>query len=130
KETGKMFYGRAHSSLIMGGQSWERGGYQIFQYVRMPEGVLNPKTGVPYPANYTHVIVEKSKPFGIGRLGSTGDLQDKGMDGLYFDVDTYTMYEIIGGSKYFRNEWYNKSKPKQSAMQPNVNFMKDLDNPF
>lgn len=135
KDSGKMYYGRAHSSLVMGGQSWERGGYQLFQYTRMPEGVIDPTTGTPYPANYTHVIVEKSKPFGIGRLGNTGNLREKGMDGLYFDPDTYTMYEIIDGKKYYRNEWYNKDKPKddsaKSTITPNLNFGKDLeDNPF
>lgn len=136
KETGKMYYGRAHSSLIMGGQSWERGGYQIYQFVRLPEGVKD-SNGLEYPANYTNVIVEKSKPFGIGKLGSTGDFKNKNMDGLFFDPDTYTMYEVINGDRYYRNQYYNKvgklkndSAPKKSAMQPNLNFGKDLDNPF
>ena len=136
KDTGKIYYGRAHSSLVMGGQSWERGGYQIFQFVRLPEGVVNPQTGFPYPANYTNVIVEKSKPFGVGRLGSTGDLQSKNMDGLFFDPDTYTMYEIVDGNKYYRNEWYEKDKPKKdkaptkSAIQPNINFGNLGQDPF
>ena len=136
KDTGKMFYNKAHSSLIMGGQSWERGGYQIYQFYRLPEGVLD-ANGIPYPANYTNVIVEKSKPFGIGKLGSTGDFKNKGMDGLFFDPDTYTMYEIVNGKRYYRNEFYKetgKLKDDSKApfsFTPNLNFDKiAIEEPF
>lgn len=135
KETGKQYYPVLHPSTVMGGQSNFRAGFQILHYWRAPEGVTNPITGIPYPPNYNIIFNQKAKPYGTGKLGSTRDI--KGIDGLYFDVDTYTMYEVINGKPYYRNEYYKEggklkddSAPKKSAMQPNLNFGKDLINPF
>lgn len=107
KDTGMRYYPIGHPSQIMGGQSWFRASYQILHLWRAPEGVLD-RNGVPYPANYTKVINQKAKPWGSGRLGDTSDTT--GMDGLFFDHDTYTMYEVINGERYYRNQYYNKEK--------------------
>lgn len=103
KDTGIKYYPVGHPSQIMGGQSWFRASYQILHLWRAPEGVSD-KHGIPYPANYTKIFNQKAKPWGSGRLGDTSETV--GMDGLFFDPDTYTMYEIVEGRKYYRNEYY------------------------
>lgn len=103
KDTGIRYYGVLHPSEVMGGQSNYRSSYQILHLWRAPEGVAD-VNGMPYPANYNKIITQKSKPFGIGKIGDTS--QTPGMDGLYFDPDTYTMYEIVNGRRYYRNEYY------------------------
>lgn len=129
KETGIRYYDTPHPSEVVGGQSNYRAGFQILALERKPEGVLDPN-GIPYPANYTVVHCQKTKPFGVGKIENTGNIV--GMDGLYFDPNTFTMYEIVEGEKYYRNEYYNrgKEKPEQkSAIQPNLDFGAD-DAPF
>lgn len=136
KETGILYYPVGHPSWIHGGQSWFRSAFSIWHFWRAPEGVIDPVKGVPYPANYNKVFTQKAKPFGVGKISDTSS--NAGMDGLYFDPDTYTMYEIIDGKKYYRNEWYNKNKPEgeryssnDSAIKPNLNFGTEIESaPF
>lgn len=103
RESGKRYYGVLHPSEVMGGQSNYRAAYQILHLWRAPEGVLD-ENGIPYPPNYTRIYNMKVKPFGTGRVGNTGE--QPGMDGCYFDPDTFTMYEIVEGRRYYRNEYY------------------------
>lgn len=125
KESGKQFYPVLHPSTVMGGQSNFRCAYNILHLHRCPEGVLD-KNGIPYPANYTKIFCQKAKPFGIGRLGNTGELV--GMDGLFFDPDTYTMYEIVQGRRYYRNEYYaaNGGVLEEQAAIPNIDEEESL----
>lgn len=127
KETGILYYPVGHPSWIMGGQSWFRSSFQILHYWRAPEGVLD-NLGREYPANYNKIFVQKAKPFGIGKLSDTSSTA--GMDGLFFDPDTYTMYEIVDGKPYYRNEYYNKESQKKTndsgAIKPNLDFGKDI----
>ena len=121
-----MYYPVGHPSWIMGGQSWFRSSFQILHYWRAPKGVINPTTTLPYPDNYTKLFIQKSKPFGVGKLSDT--TATKGMDGLYFDPEKYVMYEKIDGKNYYRNEYYNKvlSKVKTTSgkQNPTVQFEK------
>lgn len=110
KETGKRYYPILHPSEVMGGQSNYRAGYQILQLWRAPEGVAD-EHGIPYPPNYTKIITQKSKPFGIGRIGDTSMNSMEGKNGLFFDTETYTMYEVIHGKRYYRGEYYNQEAP-------------------
>lgn len=126
KELGIRYYGILHPSEIVGGQSNYRAAMQVLHLQRAPEGVLD-RDGIPYPANYTIIHNQKVKPYGTGKIGSTEKRVNK--DGLYFDPDTHTMYEIIDGVKYYRNEYYNKDKEIQfkqndseSAIKPNLEF--------
>lgn len=112
KESGIQYYPVAHPSLIMGGQSWFRSAYQIVTFWRCPVGVMD-KEGQPYPENATDVIVQKSKPFGIGKLERYR---------IYFDPDTFTMYELVGNRKYYRGEYGAVNEPKTSAMQPSKSW--------
>lgn len=125
KETGIRYYDTPHPSEVVGGQSNFRAGFQILALDRKPHGVLD-ENGIPYPKHFTVVHCQKSKPFGVGKIENTGNLL--GMEGLYFDPETFTMYEIVDGKKYYRNEFYNKNKKiTESAMKPNLDFgSKDL----
>lgn len=121
KDTGIRYYDTPHPSEVVGGQSNYRAGYQVLALDRKPEGVAD-SNGIPYPKNYTVIHCQKTKPFGTGKIGSTDSLVN--MDGLYFDPNTFTMYEYVDGVRYYRNEYYNKDKAKDkpSAIQPNLDF--------
>lgn len=129
KDSGIQYYPVGHPSWIMGGQSWYRSAFQIVHYWRAPEGVFD-RDGYPYSANFNRIFTQKSKPFGVGKIGDTGN------NGLFFDPDTYTMYELVDGKKYYRNEWYEKDKekkdkvPTKTAIQPNINFGNLGEDPF
>lgn len=123
KDTGKRYYDVGHFSEIMGGQSWGRASYQILHYWRAPEGVVNKDTGVPYPPDYNIIHTQKAKPFGSGKISNTA-IAIPGVEGLFFDKDTFTMYEKINGKKYYRNEWYNEQQgtSPQAALKPSTAF--------
>lgn len=125
KESGVSFYPVGHPSQIMGGQSWYRASYQILHLWRAPFGVKDPD-GIPYPENYTKVFNQKAKPWGSGFIGNTSKFP--GMDGLFFDPDTYTMYEIVQGRRYYRNEYYaaNGGELEEQAAIPNIDEEESL----
>ena len=57
---------------------------------REPYGIVA-RDGSPYQENCMQVIVQKTKPFGVGQLG---------VFKLYYDTNTHTLYET--GHKNFR----------------------------
>lgn len=131
KDTGKVYYNVLHPSTVMGGQSNYRAGFQILHYWRAPEGVVDVKSGVPFPANYNIIFNQKAKPYGTGKEGSTRDIG--GVDGLYFDPNTYTMYEIINGKRYYRNEYYKENglvsaveTANNAVLKPSTKFTEDI----
>ena len=114
KDTNIQYYPVPHPSQIMSGQSWFRGAYQIIAFWRCPAGVIEKETGYAYPEDATDIIVQKSKPFGSGKLGKCR---------LYFDKSKHRMFEIIGTKSFFANEYDNPTaKPKQQELKPNYGF--------
>src|SRR5690606_16545525 len=114
---------------ISGGQQASYLGFNmvsIWRPIINPDnfGIINPQTGTPYEVNETIVHVAKVKPKGSAKLSSTS---------IYFDADKQRYYCIEGGRKVYAVDTLSKkgeSKPTQSAMQPNLDFGKDLTNPF
>jgi len=102
-DTGITYYPYPHPSQIMNGQSWFRASYQIIAYWRAPAGVIDKETAMPYPENATEILVQKSKPFGCGKLGKIR---------IFFDPLRHRMYEEIDGQKYYVNDYYKKHPAK------------------
>lgn len=126
KETGIEYFKKPHPSKCANGQSVYRVMQTGMGIWRVPSGVIEKATGVPYPDNCTDFFVQKNKVQGAGSVGSFR---------LYYNDDEQRFYEIIAGKKYrvgeYEAEQNKKSKPTQSAIQPNVEFMKELDDaPF
>ena len=125
KDTGIEYIGRPTPNKLHNGQNVWRTGQLMVGLWRCPSGVIERSTGLPYPDNCTDVLVQKNKILGAGEVGSFR---------LYFDDIKQNFYEIIGGKKYYIGEYEaeqnSKSKTPKSAMQPNIDFGKELINPF
>lgn len=119
KDTGIEYYPKPFPSENRGGTSWWQAGYQMAGLFRCPSGVIEKATGVPYPDDCTDVLVQKSKPFGAGKLGSVR---------LFFDDSKQRLYEVIDGHKFYAGEYElafgdvpEEMKPK-SAIQPSSSW--------
>ena len=90
KDTGIEYMPKPHQSKLAGGQSFWRAGFQMIGLWREPFGVTA-RNGVPYEDNCSQIIVQKSKPLGIGKVG---------MFKIYYDTDNHTLYEKYGDVKF------------------------------
>lgn len=126
KDSGIEYMPKPYPNKLHNGQNVFRTGQTMFGLWRCPHGVVDKRTGVEYPKDATDFLVQKNKILGAGDVGEFR---------LYFDVNKQKFYEIIVGKKYYCGEYEaeqnKRSKPTQSAIQPNVDFMKELDDaPF
>ena len=90
KDTGIEYMPKPHPSKLAGGQSFWRAGFQMIGLWREPYGVTD-RSGMPYAENCMQVLVQKSKPFGVGKLG---------MFKIFYDQDTHTLYETYGDVRF------------------------------
>lgn len=100
-----------------GGQAWFRKGLAMIAVWRPPVG-LNDENGKPYEENESHIIIQKSKPKGVGK---------RGIARLYWDwkASRFYQHDNFGGAQYAMME-------QKVALKPNKNFY-ELDkeeNPF
>lgn len=109
-DSGVTFYPAPTARNYAGGQAWYRKGLQMIAMWRPPFGLCN-SDGRPYEKNEVHIIIQKSKPKGVG---------EKGTAILFYDWKKNRYYENFEGMKFFSE----KKRPKeiQTAMIPNVNF--------
>lgn len=125
KDTGIEYMPKPHPSNLAGGQSFWRAGYQMVGIWREPYGIIA-RDGSPYQENCMQVIVQKTKPFGVGQLG---------VFKLFYDTNTHTLYET--GHKNFRcgemrADGLKKMNytGKNTSLKPSVHWdepMKNLD---
>lgn len=92
-----------------GGQAWARKG-ECMLCVYRPPVVLNNETEC-YKENECHIIVQKSKPKGVGNTGTAV---------LFFDWKRSAYYEEIDGKRYYAGEWYNSQL--QDPTKPSFDF--------
>jgi hypothetical protein len=121
KDTGIEYMPKPHPSKLAGGQSFWRAGFQMIGLFREPYGVLK-RDGFPYQENCMQVLVQKTKPFGVGRLG---------MFQVFYDTDTHTLYESFGEKRYrcgaFGNDLYHQmSGGKNTSLTPSVQWSEPL----
>ena len=119
KDTGIKYYGIPYASEVMGGQSNYRGCNQMIALWKVPSGIIDKNTGLPYPDNAIDVICVKAKPMGSGKLGTKR---------LYFNKSTHKLEEEIGGVRYSANKYQAliNAEPTPTAMKPSSQFDKDL----
>lgn len=77
-----------------GGQAWYRKGLGMIGMWRPVKG-LKDASGILYEENEVHIIIQKAKPRGIGKIGTIK---------LYFDKERWRYYEqsTFSGKKYAR----------------------------
>lgn len=131
KDTGIEYMPKPHPSKLAGGQSFWRAGYQMIGLWRPPFGVVDKKTGYSFPDNSLRVYVQKSKPFGVGRLG---------MFEIFYDNDTHTLYETYGDVHFRCGELSKRGiafnnpsagiKPSEHWTEPMKARDEQLDAPF
>ena len=126
KDTGLEFAAKPYPNKLHNGQNVFRTGQTMFGLWRCPAGVIDKRTGLPYPEDATDILVQKNKILGAGDIGEFR---------LYFDVKRQKFYEIIAGKKYYCGEYEQaqKKKEKPSAIKPNLNFERielPSDSPF
>lgn len=123
KDTGIEYMPKPHPSKLAGGQSFWRAGFQMIGLWREPYGVTD-RSGMPYAENCMQVMVQKSKPFGVGKLGTFK---------IYYDQDTHTLYETYGDVKFRCGELEKRGvafNNPPSAMKPSPHWdepMKSMD---
>ena len=101
EETGIRFYPPADPRYIDGGETSFRKGEQMICVWRPPYGVA--KDGIPYQANEVKIIVQKTKPKGIGKVGEAT---------LFFDTWKNCYYEELGGIRSYAGKYTIFEKPK------------------
>jgi hypothetical protein len=121
KDTGIEYMPKPHPSKLAGGQSFWRAGFQMIGLFREPYGILK-RDGFPYLENCMQVLVQKTKPFGVGKLG---------MFQVFYDTDTHTLYESFGDKKYrcgaFGTDLYHQmSGGKNTSLTPSVHWDEPL----
>jgi len=94
-----------------GGQAWARKGESMLAIWR-PPAELPDEHGIPYQDNEAHIIIQKSKPKGTGKIGRAI---------IYFDWQRSAYYEFVGGQKYYAGEFYKSEQ---------FNQLEQIDEPF
>ncbi len=131
KDTGIEYMPKPHPSNLAGGQSFWRAGYQMVGLWRPPFGVVDKKTGYSFPDNALRIFVQKTKPFGVGKIG---------MFEIFYDTDTHTLYETYGEVRFRCGELSKRGiafnnpsagiSPSKHWSEPTKEHDKELDAPF
>jgi len=99
---GISFYPPTDPRYIDNGETSFRKGEQMICVWRYPKG-LKDEFGTPYQINQVKIIVQKSKPKGIGACGEFD---------LFFDTWRNCYYEEINGTKSYVGNYVTFEKPK------------------
>ena len=103
EQDGISYYPPADPRYIDGGETAFRKGEQMICVWRYPKGFKD-EFGNVYEPNQVKIIVQKTKPKGIGNLGEFD---------LFFDKYKNCYYEEINGIKSYAGNYVTFEKPKQ-----------------
>ena len=117
KDTGIEYMPKPFPNKIANGMSVWRVAQLLFGLHRLPSGVIEKSTGMPYPDNGTDILVQKNKVFGAG---DTGNFR------LFYDVERQKFYEEIGGQLYYCGEYEALITAEPSVMKPSTKFDDDI----
>jgi len=101
EQDGISFYPPATARQIAGGQAWFRKGEQMFSVWRPREGLKDPH-GIPYEKNQSVLIVQKSKPKGIGE---TGEID------FFYSLNKHSYSERMGDSFIYAKRTKQELEP-------------------
>lgn len=105
KKDNIMFYPPATYREIAGGQAWSRKGMSMISVWRPKVGLMD-ADGFPYKENETLVMVQKSKPKGVGKIGECRFL---------YDAKKHRYTNLQGES-------VNETKEKEAQQSYNKNY--------
>jgi hypothetical protein len=95
----KFYYPIPSAREVSGGQAWYRKAMNMICVWRPPAGVPD-DNGQPMEENEVHVIIQKYKPKGTGKIGTVK---------LFYDVTMNRYYEKHDGSKRYAGKRLEKS---------------------
>lgn len=109
KDTGNRYMPPALPNEWAGGRTWWRRAFTMILVYRPPTWMKD-NSGMPYAENESHIIIQKSKPKGVGRLG---------MASIFWDWQKNRYYNFVnGGQKLYSCE----ALPEVTKIRPNTNF--------
>lgn len=109
-QDGIRYYPPATFREIAGGQAWSRKGQQMISVWRPPKG-LSDDNGVDYLWNETLVIIQKSKPKGVGENGAAR---------LLYDPKQHSYYEFGTGQYNYASRKIVENIKEEKYSMPNV----------
>lgn len=113
-QTNTSYYEMPKAREAAGGQATLRKAFSWINIWRPPVGIINANTGIPFVGNELFFQVEKSKPKGVGKKGTTM---------ILFDWIKNRYYEEIEGVKLYAFEHENAVIiDNQNIMQPSKHF--------
>lgn len=86
KDSGNRYIPPALPSEWAGGRTWWRRAFSMILIYRPPVFLMN-ENGQPYAENESHIILQKAKPKGIGKLGKRSLFWDWQMNKYYWIDD-------------------------------------------
>lgn len=108
----------ALASEWAGGRTWQRRGFTMLLVYRAPT-CLKDAQGMPYAENETHIIVQKSKPKGVGKIGKAS---------IFWDWAKNRYYCFDGNQKLYSCETRETiEKDFKDAIKPSQDFIKGKD---
>jgi len=125
KDTGKRYKMPAMPDEWAGGKMWHRRAFQMLLIYRPPTFILD-DNGMPYKENQTIVIVQKSKPKGVGKNGLVNLFWDWKKSRYYMDgmgdIKQYSSSEPGYMSKKEENEILEQyDTPKEKTVNKDQN---------
>lgn len=101
-----------------GGRTWWRRAFTMVLVYRPPTFMLN-ENGQPYKENETHIIIQKSKPKGVGKIG---------VGSIFWDWKKNRFYCEVNGQELYSCEKIEKN----NTIEPNRSFYEVIkeDDPF
>ena len=113
KDTDKSYLPPALPTQWAGGRTWWRRAFTMILIYRPPT-FQKDINGVPYAENETHVIVQKSKPKGVGKVGKAS---------IFFDWKKNRFYCYKEAQMLYSCQNLEDFKPK--PMEENVDFLNE-----
>ncbi|MES2592375.1 MAG: hypothetical protein V4608_10850 [Bacteroidota bacterium] len=115
KDTGNSYLPPALPTQWAGGRTWWRRAFTMI-LIYKPYTWMKDNNGMPYADNEGHVIIQKSKPKGVGRIGKAS---------IFWDWKKNRYYCYHGSQELYSCETIEKYMPKslvETVLQPNKDF--------
>lgn len=123
---GNRYMPPASANEWAGGRTWWRRAFTMILVYR-PYTFMKDANGMPYAENESHIIVQKVKPKGVGKIGKASIFWDWKKNRYYCYQEGQQLYSCETLEQY-------KNKPIESKIQPNTAFSEvinyDTDVPF
>ena len=110
KDTDKSYLPPALPTQWAGGRTWWRRAFTMILVYRPPT-FQKDSSGMPYAENETHIIIQKSKPKGVGKVGKAS---------IFFDWKKNRFFCYIGSQQLYSCEKIEDYK--SNSLKPSKDF--------